>query len=184
MWIAPTATIAESPFPPQLFRWSQLIAEMQQAQLLMVAGFVMLGWVLARRTIKMRRRVHRDSKAANKAIQQIRERTEPAVPLCDAPPETQRWQVAMFDLQRELKADLDTRIVIVQTLLRQVDQRIAQLSALEPTAWTKTPMVVSGRQHEQVVELLRSGHTAQEISAHTGLPLGDVEMTIATTELS
>ena len=138
MWIAPNAMSADPQLLGDLILVSNLVAEMQQAQLLMVAGFVMLGWVLARRTIRMRKRVNRDSKAANKAIQQIRERTEPAVPLCDAPAETQRWQVAMFDLQRELKAELDTRIVVVQTLLRQVDQRIADLSALETSTSTET----------------------------------------------
>jgi DNA-binding NarL/FixJ family response regulator len=183
-WIVPDAMIADNPLGGRLNLGVQLIAEMQQAQLLMVAGFVMLGWVLARRTIKMRKRVNRDATAANKAIQQIRERKEPAVPLCDAPAETQRWQVAMFDLQRELKAELDTRIVVVQTLLRQVDQRIEHLSALESSPAFQVPTAIAGQQHQKVVELLRSGHTAKEISAQMGLPLGDVEMTIATTELS
>lgn len=108
-----------------------LLAEMQNAQLLMVAGFIMLGWVLARRQIKMRKRVNRDTRAAKKALTAIREHREPAVPLSDAPPETQRWQVAMFDLQRELKAELDTRIVVVQTLMRQLDDRIVRLQELE-----------------------------------------------------
>lgn len=163
----------------------QLLADMQQAQLLMVAGFVMLGWVLARRQIGMRKRVNRDARAANKAIQQIREHKEPAVPLCDAPAETQRWQVAMFDLQRELKAELDTRILVVQTLLRQVDQRIERLSALQGSA-AEVPQSVSeagtvaGEHHQRVQRLLQSGHTAQEIADQTGMPLGDVELTIAT----
>jgi len=96
----------------------------------MVAGFILMGWVLARRTIKRRSQVNRDARAANKSIKAIGAHKEPAVPLSDAPRETQRWQVAMFDLQRELKAELDTRIVVVQTLLKQVDQRIARLERL------------------------------------------------------
>lgn len=107
------------------------LAEMPKAQLLMVAGFVMLGWVLVRRQIRMRRRNNQQNQAADKALQTMRQGRSPAVPLSDAPKETQRWQVAMFDLQRELKAELDTRIAIVQTLLRQVDERIARLSSLE-----------------------------------------------------
>jgi hypothetical protein len=183
-WIVHNAMISHNPLAGQLNLGGQLIADMQQAQLLMVAGFVMLGWVLARRTIKMRKRVNRDARVANKALQQMREHKEPAVPLCDAPVETQRWQVAMFDLQRELKAELDTRIVIVQTLLRQVDQRIEHLSAVESSKSFPMPAAIASSQQQQVDELLRSGHTAKEISAQTGLPLGDVEMTIATTELS
>jgi hypothetical protein len=107
------------------------VADMPKAQLLMVAGFVMLAWVLARRQIRMQRRANQEARAADKALQSIRQGRIPAVPLSDAPKETQRWQVAMFDLQRELKAELDTRIAIVQTLLRQVDERIARLSSLE-----------------------------------------------------
>ena len=111
-----------------------LLADMPQAQLLMVAGFVMLGWVLARRQIRMRRRVNRETRVADRAIQQMREHRDPSLPLSDAPVETQRWQVAMFDLQRELKAELDTRIAIVQTLIRQVDERLEQLATLEASA--------------------------------------------------
>jgi len=142
----------------------------------------MLGWVLARRQIKMRKRVNRDARAANKAIKKIREHKEPAVPLSDAPPETQRWQGALFDLQRELKAELDTRIVIVQTLLRQVDQRIERLSALESSSShdaRAASATMGDKQHQAVKELVSSGHTASEIAARTGLPIGDVEMTIA-----
>jgi hypothetical protein len=162
-----------------------LVADMQQAQLLMVAGFVMLGWVLARRQIKMRKRVNRDAKAANKAIRDIRHHKEPAVPLSDAPPETQRWQAAMFDLQRELKADLDTRIVVVQTLLRQMDRRIGQLAALESAAdvATATLPTITPEQHQTVEQLLRSGHTAKEIATKTGLPQGDIEFVVSTIQL-
>ena len=107
------------------------LAPIQQAQLLLVAGFVMLGWVLARRQIKSRRQHNQNARVANKAVKAIRDYKDPAVPLAGAPVETQRWQAAMFDLQRELKADLDTRIVIVQTLLQQVDQRIDRLENLQ-----------------------------------------------------
>ena len=104
---------------------------MQGAQLWMVAGFLILGWVLARRQMKMGKRVNRESRAANRELKKIQTRKDPVLPLSDAPPETQRWQVAMFDLQRELTAELDTRISIVQTLLNQVDGRIKRLEELE-----------------------------------------------------
>ncbi len=53
--------------------FSLLLADMPQAQLLMVGGFVMLGWVLARRQIRMRRRVNQETRVANTAIQQMRD---------------------------------------------------------------------------------------------------------------
>lgn len=98
---------------------------------MLVAGFILLGWVLARRTILQRRRAGRESQASGRALSKLRDSKPAAVPLCDAPVETQRWQVALFDLQRDLKADLDTRIAIVQSLIRQADQRIEHLSRLQ-----------------------------------------------------
>jgi hypothetical protein len=104
---------------------------MQGAQLWMVAGFLILGWVLARRQMKMGKRVNREARAATRELKKIQTRKDPVLPLADAPPETQRWQVAMFDLQRELTAELDTRISIVQTLMHQADQRISKLEELK-----------------------------------------------------
>jgi hypothetical protein len=113
---------------------SLLLADARQAQLLMVAGFIMLGWVLARRQIRARDRAVRQARADDRDSHRGRESREPSLPLADAPAETQRWQVAMLDLQRELKADLDTRIAVVQALVRQADERIARLSSLQSDA--------------------------------------------------
>ena len=115
-----------------------LLADMPQAQLLMVGGFLLLGWVLARRQIQMRRRAQVETRSADRAIQQMRDDHNPSVPLINAPAETQRWQVAMFDLQRDLKAELDTRISIVQTLIRQLDERMERLAAMEAERSTST----------------------------------------------
>lgn len=111
--------------------WLLSLAGFDRPQLLMLAGFIMLGWVLARRSIGRRRRLVRESRGADLAYKKLKNPSVHNVPLSDAPVDTQRWQVAMFDLQRELKADLDTRIAVVQTLLRQVDGRIAELKTLQ-----------------------------------------------------
>ncbi len=137
----------------------------------------MLAWVLVRRKIRAGRKVHQDTKRANRKIKLIREHKEPSVPLSGAPVETQRWQAAMFDLQRELKAELDTRIIVVQTLLNQVDEKINQLnsmqSKLEP-APTADHSISS-----KIQELMQRGMNATEIAMKLGMPLDDVELTIA-----
>jgi len=171
-----------------------MLPEMQRAQLLMIAGFVMLGWVLIRRQIAMRKRVNRDTREATQALRAIRESTQPAIPLSDAPVETQRWQIAMFDLQRELKAELDTRIAIVNTLVRQADQRIARLEQMETTASTRAVTVqaspqatvqapLTSHQSTQLRQLLAEGNSAAEIATAMGLPIGDVEFAISMTSL-
>ena len=169
------------------------IAEMQSAQLLMVAGFIMLGWVLARRQLSLRSRVNRETRVTDKALKEIREAKQPSVPLADAPVETQRWQVAMFDLQRELKAELDTRIVVVQSLMRQLDQRIDVLTSqgglmpipLEPEADDAAPLdtTILPMHHQTIADLARKGHTSSEIADKLGLPVGDVEMVLSTVQL-
>ena len=160
------------------------LADQQRAQLLMVGGFVMLGWVLARRQIAMRKRVNLSTREANRQLKAIREQTEPALPLSDAPVETQRWQVAMFDLQRELKAELDTRIAIVQSLVRHADQRIEQLRQLESadlagSRYNHCTHPLTTDQLSRLNELLRAGHTSTEIADKLGVAVGDIEIAMA-----
>ncbi|GAA4464678.1 hypothetical protein [Novipirellula rosea] len=164
-----------------------ILAQMQQAQLLMLAGFVMLGWVLARRQIALRKRVTQDSRAANRELKSIQKRKDPVAPLSDAPVETQRWQVAMFDLQRELTAELDTRIAVVQTLLRQVDERIETLATAESAAsGSSTDAAAATRSVSQlrIAALSHSGLTAQEISEKLEMPVGDVELMLGASPIS
>ena len=150
---------------------------MQAAQFLMVGGFVMLAWVLARRKIRAGKKVHEETKRANREIKLMREHKEPSVPLSGAPAETQRWQAAMFDLQRELKADLDTRIVVVQTLLNQVDEKIDHLNSLQTDL--EPPQIADPSLRTKIQELLQRGLNAREIALKMGMPLDDVELTIA-----
>ncbi len=154
----------------------------QKAQLFLVAGFIMLGWVLARRQLKLRKRVNLDAKVAHHELEKLRHRKEPSLPLSDAPPETQRWQGAMFDLQRELKAELDTRIVIVQTLMRQLDQRMEVLASMQPMGTGSPTDLVQNADPSQRIAMLSSlGHSANEIASQTGIPIGEIELTLSAT---
>ena len=97
----------------------------------MLAGFLLLGWVMARMSLQ-RRKARIDQRSEEHEVRRRLSSDRPkSLPLSDAPIETQRWQVAMFDLQRELKGELDSRIAITQSLIRQLDQRIAQIESLQ-----------------------------------------------------
>lgn len=150
---------------------------MQAAQFLMVGGFVMLAWVLARRKIRAGKRVNEDTRRANRVIKSMRQHTEPSVPLSGAPVETQRWQAAMFDLQRELKGELDTRIIIVQTLLNQVDEKINKLDSMQ--AGLHENAVPDSSIRSRIQELMQRGLNAREIAVKMGMPVNAVELTIA-----
>jgi len=150
---------------------------MQAAQFLMVGGFGMLAWVLARRKIRAGKRVNEDTRRANRAIKSMRQHTEPSVPLSGAPVETQRWQAAMFDLQRELKAELDTRIIVVQTLLNQVDEKSNKLDSMQAGLHENAGPDSSIR--SRIQELMQRGLNAREIAMKMGMPVNAVELTIA-----
>ena len=162
-----------------------LAAFIDKPQLWMLAGFLMLGWVLARRTIFRRKQLVKETREAKAAMKKLLVKNEPAVPLCDAPVETQRWQIAMFDLQRELKADLDTRIAVVQSLVKIADQRIAELSRLEASAGISsgppavTPGQLDAARRQHITALSQSGYTAAEIAQKIGVAVGDVELTLS-----
>lgn len=178
---------------------------MQKAQLFMVAGFLMLGWVLARRQLKMRKHNRANNREANRELERVRSQQMPSMPLADAPVETQRWQAAMFDLQRELTAELDTRIATVDTLIHQLDDRIATLESagvdvasllsgrtagtgLErdrvspgPSAADLGLLPPGGEALRQLVAQKRDrGQTSAEIAAELSLPVGEIEWTMAT----
>jgi hypothetical protein len=117
--------------------------------------------------------------------------------LADAPPDVNRWQVEMHELARDLKGELDTRIAILQILLRQADQTAARLrglglgESLDPLAeierWQpeNAASVSSQTQHplaSQILALADDGKTPAEIAAATGLPLGDVEIALSLRE--
>jgi hypothetical protein len=48
----------------------------------------------------------------------------------DAPPELARWQVAMHELARDLKGEIDTKLAALQTLVALARQEAARLEAL------------------------------------------------------
>jgi len=130
---------------------------------------------LARRKIRTGKQVDKDTRADSKIVSAMRDRKGSSIPPSDAPPETQRWQVAMFDLPRELKAELDTKIIVVQTLLNQVDNRIARMQRMQ----VGQPSEPEPSLRRPIRELRTRGHQATEIATQMGLPLSDVELTIA-----
>lgn len=111
-----------------------------QAQMMLLGGFILLGWILMRRNLRARRRGRREAAEWKQQEQQVKSRDAASVPLGDAPVEVLRWQAAMFDLQRELKAELETKISVVQAMIQLADQRIATLERLDRSA-TDRPAV-------------------------------------------
>lgn len=163
-----------------------------RSQWMMVAGFLMLGWVLARRTIRNRKKSRIDNRTAERELERARNPVSHSVPLSDAPPELQRWQVAMYDVQRELTAELDSRISVVESLLRQIDERSGANAmtdarmqrqvpdgAVSPPQRLSTPL--SG---DRLLDYLRDaekqGKTPEQMADDVNLPVGEILWSLAT----
>ncbi|QEG38760.1 hypothetical protein [Roseimaritima ulvae] len=153
----------------------------QTPQWMMLAGIVMLGWTLVRRQMKARKRSRQEDRQHRAALKQMGKQQATSLPLADAPVETLRWQAAMFDLQRELKAELETKICVVQSLLKQVDQRIARLEDLQGglVRVELPPLPLTAAQLRRAMQLHGEGHPIADIAAELKLPIGDVELALA-----
>ncbi|MEM9825937.1 MAG: hypothetical protein AAF958_05085, partial [Planctomycetota bacterium] len=159
-----------------------------RSQWMMVAGFLLLGWVLARRTIRNRRTSRINNRAAEKELQRARNPVAHSVPLSDAPPDVQRWQVALYETQRDLSAELDTRISVVKALLAQVDQLSSERDSpsrkliVEPESRDPPrglPVLSGDRLRRHIADSLKQGETPEQIAVATGIPLGEIQWTIA-----
>lgn len=145
--------------------------EQWRGHLMLIAGIGLLFWVLLRRNLNQRTR----ASAANRELAQQISRgygtSVQGAPLVDAPREVLHMQASMFDLQRELKAELESRIAVVQSLLRAADRKIERLESVQKMA--AVPSIQD--QASEVRRLAQDGQSSEEIARLTRLSLGDVE---------
>ena len=98
------------------------------AEFAFLAGVVLLILIAIRRWFRYYG--PRRKKGQSQPILHIaRIEPKPLEPLRDAPPELSRWQVDMHATARELKAELDSKIGVLQTLLGMARQEIQHLES-------------------------------------------------------
>jgi hypothetical protein len=167
-------------------------------------GVALMTLVLMRRWLGYQRRNRRRG-SRNRSSNVTQKRTsDPQQPLLDAPPEIHRWQVEMHDVARDLKGELDSKMVAVQTLIgmaRAESDRLQKLLSaagdrhaieidfldsvveMESLADVSLPETdassdVESRK-EQIYSLADRGTIPPTIAAQLGLPLGEVEMLLS-----
>ena len=157
-----------------------IAAATQRAQMMMFAGFVLLGWILARRTIAARRRHRATNRTAAVELRKIRDRPPRTVgdtSLADAPAEVQRWQSAMHDLTRDMAAELETRVGVAQTLINQLDAAAGGAPVQRPVC-DRVPIAGAG-----LVRLVREGidrgRSVESMAEEAGVDCGEIRWTIA-----
>lgn len=164
-------------------------------------GVAMLIAILFRRS---GRYYHKLKRTRNRSPRPPRAK-ERAEPLADAPVETLRWQVEMHETARELKGELDSKMIALQVLTNAAQQqieRLEQVIAVARQTGVKDPLceleqLADGKPlHEldlppvsqtapdpelkrQVHELAAAGHASQAIAQRLGATLGDVELMLS-----
>ena len=94
-----------------------LLADFSMIQMIPVAALAMLSFILLKRSSRYFLRTPATRIAAYR----------PRMPAPVAPKEYERWQVEMHDLARELRAELDSKIVLLEQLIREANEAAARL---------------------------------------------------------
>ena len=88
----------------------------------MAAGILLMVWVLMRQRLKR-------SAAPAPAEATVKFEKPMGTGLSDAPLEVLRWEVAMHDLARDLKAGIDSKASALQTLIKMAREESDRLEA-------------------------------------------------------
>jgi hypothetical protein len=96
-------------------------------QLGFAAGLALACWLLMRRAA---RRIGRQSRenSASQVGDLLPEKSRDRA-LLDAPPEVARWQVELHETARELKAEIDSKLLALQALVNVAREERARLEA-------------------------------------------------------
>ncbi len=101
-----------------------LLAEIEKPNLLFLIGLAMACAILLFRSQRRIRQPARTSAPAAPHPAPASNRFEPT-------PELKRWEVQMHDTAREVTARIDNKIRILEQLIRDADDRIARLQAVD-----------------------------------------------------
>lgn len=170
---------------------------------MLIAGIGVATWVLMRRSRRKRRSARRDPVTEHREMGKSRRQ-----PLYDAPPEILRWQVEMHETARELKAELDSKISVLQTLVALAESAADRLETVVPardagneaaaasdsgtTPGTLESLVEEARvlaggttrmvNDEQLAGIYRladCGMTPEQIAGDRGHAVGEIEMLLS-----
>lgn len=181
-----------------------LLAQIEGTTILFLAGLVLTCGVLLFRT-------HRQLGARPKTELSSPATFSQSKPLptsahrLDAPRETRQWEVEMHDLARELRGQIDSKIGILEHLIRDarvatdrleaVLARAASLAAEGPAEGTSEPRItpsrnktvrldpgaegagaLASRRHAEIYSLADEGLTSAAIASRIGSPIGEIEL--------
>lgn len=146
---------------------------MQFSQWLLPLGLALMVFILMRRWYRQRSRVRRQTKQEGKEPKKDpRSQREPStdLPLLDAPPNVSRWYVEMHTVSRYTKAELDSKMVALQVLIRLANESVEQLETLLKRMEQAGVVDQAEAMQRLVAELRRRLEASSELPPGADLP--------------
>lgn len=170
---------------------SVLIAELTPGQVAAMVFMLVVTWMLLLRASRNMRKNRSEPLPSVQAKQHDAKSSARGATAGDL----ERWEVRMYDLARDLSAQLDSKMSALQHLVNLADTRIAELQRLQGLTAGQATTDGAGTQAErlthtsadngsgrspsrqrQIYELADAGHSSQSIAAIVDLPVGEVEL--------
>lgn len=173
-----------------------LLANMMQTGMFL-AGMVLLIVILLRRTFRHYGRRRSAKRNAEPPLARTPRPSAKSTTLSNAPPDVLGWQVEMHEIAREMKAELDTKMRALQVLIAQarheadrLEQILTRFESVGERPLDELPetrrsesrsswLPGSPDRQAEIFALADQGHSAADIAAQVGTPLGEVELILS-----
>ncbi len=138
-------------------------------QFMLVAGIGLLCWMLMRNRMRGRKRAELPvlTSLGHNSNTQIPPRSFSGTQSLGAPTEVLKWQVELYDLGRELKGELDSKLIAVRSMVSAYDQAAKRLSELIRMA--EQTKLASSSPMAEARRLAQLGWTTPRIATALGL---------------
>ncbi|QDV24042.1 hypothetical protein [Aureliella helgolandensis] len=158
-----------------------MFSQEQIQQLMTLAGIGIICWILLRGKMR-RQKAARSGVALSSLVHNGNAVGQPhtftGTRSLGAPPEILQWQVELHDLGRELKGELDSKMLAVRSLSQTYDQAARRLSQLIELA--EQVQIAPDSPLAQARHLTAQGWDHEKIAVHLGIALADIELLLST----
>ena len=134
-----------------------------------LVGVVLMIFILMRRWFRYSRRQRkRPDRYSLEKVKKITSSAEPNLdlPLVDSPPEMTRWHVEMYEVARDIKGELNSKMIALQEMVRMADQASQRLESAVKRA-ESLGIRQSGESLEEIQHLTQLSASADDLCTAT-----------------
>lgn len=150
--------------------------------LMRIAGGGIIVWLLIRGRMKRRQKTQalKIQNMKFNGTAKVKPEVYTGTKSLGANADTLKWQVELHDLGREIKGELDSKMLAVASLTRRCDQASNRLGELIKLAEDVRPE--AGTPYAKVLQLAAAGWEAEKIGRTLGMSASDVALLLEPAE--